>query len=126
MRRLFSKSYLVLFILLFYAPVIVFGLFGKYIDSVNYEQRQAAEKPEFSIKKIDEYPQAYEEYYNDKLPFRSQMIEINALINFRLFKQSPVRKVIVGKTDGYSIILKAVTETLLPITEAKIYFLKKN
>lgn len=100
MRRLFSKSYLVLFILLFYAPVIVFGLFGKYIDSVNYEQRQAAEKPEFSIKKIDEYPQAYEEYYNDKLPFRSQMIEINALINFRLFKQSPVRKVIVGK-DGW-------------------------
>lgn len=100
MRRFFSKSYLVLFIILFYAPVIVFGLFGKHIDSVNYEQRQTAEKPVFSIEKIDDYPQAYEEYYNDKLPFRSQMIEINALINFRLFKQSPVRKVIVGK-DGW-------------------------
>ncbi len=100
MRRFFSKSYLALFILLFYVPVIAFGLFGKYIDSVNYEQRQTAEKPAFSIEKIGEYPQAYEKYYNDKVPFRSQMIEFNALINFRLFKQSPLRRVIVGK-DGW-------------------------
>ena len=100
MKKNLSKLYIVVFLLLFFAPTILFALFGEYIDQTNYEQRTSAEKPVLSAGKIALFPKAYEEYYNDHLPFRTQMIEMNSLIDFKLFRQSSVQKVIIGN-DGW-------------------------
>lgn len=99
MKRCVAVAYVIVFVLLFIAPMGVYELFGSYFDQTNYEQRQAAEKPVFSIDTIKAYPQAYEAYFSDKLPFRNQMITANSLMNLRLFKQSAVDKVVVGKDD---------------------------
>ena len=99
MKKHIAVSYVVLFVLLFIVPVCVYELFGNYFDQTNYEQRQAAEKPVFSIDTIQTYPAAFEAYYNDSLPFRNQMIRTNSLLNWHLFKRSAVGKVVVGKDD---------------------------
>lgn len=99
MKRCVAVAYVIAFVLLFIVPVGAYELFGAYLDQTNYEQRQAAEKPAFALDTIDTYPQAFEAYYNDGLPFRNQMITVNSLLNLRLFKQSSVEKVVIGKDD---------------------------
>ena len=99
MKRCVAVAYVIVFVLLFIVPVGTYELFGIYLDQTNYEQRQAAEKPAFSLDTIEQYPQAFEAYYNDSLPFRNQMITTNSLLNLRLFKLSAVEKVIIGKDD---------------------------
>lgn len=100
MSKKLTAAYIIAFVLFFIAPTIIYNLFGVYLDQINYEQRNTAEKPVFSLETIGEYPKAYEEYFNDNLAFRTQMIEANSLIDFYLFRQSPVNKVIIGK-DGW-------------------------
>lgn len=100
MKKHLTKAYLAAFILLFFAPTILFELFGPYIDSTNYEQRATAEKPVFSLQTLEEYPQQFEAYYNDHLPFRTQLIEANSKLFLQILRQSPVDKVILGK-DGW-------------------------
>lgn len=99
MKKHIKIAYVIVFVLLFIAPTIIYEIFGGYLDQTNYEQRQAVEKPAFSLDTIEQYPQAFEAYYNDSLPFRNQMITTNSLLNLRLFKLSAVEKVIIGKDD---------------------------
>lgn len=96
MKKSLAIAYIAVFILLFIAPTIVFDLFGAYIDQTNYEQRNSAEKPAFTLETIEEFPQKYEEYFDDNLPFRTQLIEMNGLVDYYMFKQSSVSKVIIG------------------------------
>lgn len=100
MKKQLAKAYILALILLFYMPTILFYGFEDHWESTNYEQRAAAEKPVFSFQTITQYPQEFEQYYNDHLPFRSQLIEYNVLTDYYLFRQSPVSKVILGK-DGW-------------------------
>ena len=100
MKKPLIYAYVCAFFLLFVAPPLLFGLFGQYIDQTNYENRIIAEKPVLSAETLTDFPAAYEAYYNDNLPFRTQMIEANGLIQYHLFRQSPVYKVLIGK-DGW-------------------------
>lgn len=96
MRRKISRVYWIIFILLFITPSIIYGFFAKYLDQTNYEQRSAAEKPVFSMESIESFPESYENYFNDTLAFRTQMIKANGLIDFFLFKEPPVDIVVIG------------------------------
>lgn len=73
---------------------------GKQIHSENYENRTLADKPVFSIDTIEEYPAAWEAYYNDRLPFRNQLIRLNSRVEYYVFQNSSNRNVIKGG-DGW-------------------------
>lgn len=100
MKKYISKAYCIAFILLFLFPTILFEIAKPYIDTSNSEQRAAAQKPVLSLQTLEEYPQQFEEYYNDHLPFRTQLVRANNALFLNVFKQSPVDKVIMGK-DGW-------------------------
>ncbi len=100
MKKKVSYAYVASFLILLVMPTVLFTLFGEFIDQVNYEQRNAAQKPVFSLSSLNAYPSAYETYYNDNLPFRTQLIEANSLIDFYLFRESPSDMVVLGK-DGW-------------------------
>ena len=100
MKKNISYLYIAAFILLLIAPTIVFGIFGDMIDQTNYEQRSAAEKPSLSIGNINNFPAAYEAYFNDNIPFRTQLIELNSLMDYFVFQESPSDMVVLGK-DGW-------------------------
>lgn len=100
MNKKLSISYIAAFLLLMVIPTAAFRLFGSWIDKTNYEQRTLAEKPEFSINEINAYPSSYEAYFNDNLPFRTQFIELDSLIKYFVFQESPSDQVVLGE-DGW-------------------------
>lgn len=75
-------------------------LFGKYFDQENYENRTVSSKPQLTLGKIDEFPKEYESYYDDNLPFRNKLIELNSSIQYYLFHSSANKNVVIGK-DGW-------------------------
>lgn len=107
MKKLNAKCYIFLFVLIFILPSLVFGVFNDKIPFVNYEQRELAQKPDLTVAAIAEYPSDFENYYNDNLPFRTQLIETNTYLNYRIFRKSPVDQVIIGK-DGWLFYDSAV------------------
>ena len=99
MKKFVLKLYVLFFIIFFILPTILYGMANTSGDE-NLENRNMAEKPVFSIKNIQTFPGDYENYYNDNLPYRTDLIKANALLNLKFFKQSPENKVIIGK-DGW-------------------------
>ena len=78
---------------------LLYMVLGPRIDTVNFENRNLAEKPVFSISEIDSYPSDYEDYYNDNFPFRSKLITLNGRISYQIFGEG-MGSAIVGK-DGW-------------------------
>lgn len=75
------------------------GVFGGAGDQTNHEKRDLAEWPEFSIETISDYPGAVEDYINDHLPFRDQLIQLNSAMEYYLFHSSTSDSVLVGKDN---------------------------
>lgn len=100
MKKYLSKAYLAAFILLFIAPTLLFALLKPYLDSTNYEQRKTAQMPTLSLQTLEDFPQQFEAFYNDNLPFRTQLVKANSQLFLKVLKQSPIDKVILGK-DGW-------------------------
>ena len=75
---------------------ILYMLIGAKVDTVNFENRNLAEKPVFSLETIDDYPLEYEAYYNDNFPFRSKLITLNSRISYQLLGEGSAAT-IVGK-----------------------------
>lgn len=99
MKNYISKLYIIFFAVFFILPTVLFSLIND-SDGENLENRNMAEKPAFTLGSIEAFPTEYENYYNDNLPFRSYLIKSNALLNLKVFKQSPEKKVIIG-SDGW-------------------------
>lgn len=99
MKKNTIYTYIILFLIICIIPTPLYSLFKSNINKINYENRIEAKAPTFNLSTIETYPAEYESYFNDSVPFRSQLIEINSLINFYIFKQSPVSRVILGESD---------------------------
>lgn len=66
------------------------------------EKRNLAGKPVFDIHKLDPYPAAYTSYYEDRIPFRTKLIEYySAVISMKFFHRSPYPKVVELGKDGW-------------------------
>lgn len=113
MKRKASSMLLVaVFLAVLFFPHILWNIFSDQIAGENSEKRTLAERPAFSLTEIEAYPKAYEEYYDDHLPFRDWMIKLYNSLQVRLFRTSSSRDVILGKegwlfyssqTDGTSL-----------------------
>lgn len=92
-----------LMIVLFLAMIVVPGgsflLFGESLSTDTSENRTLAEKPELSFSTVEEFPEKYQEYFNDHLPFRKQIRQLWTNANFILLHDSTNRTVIAGDGD---------------------------
>lgn len=95
-----KKAKQIMFILLFICgivlPVPLWKLMGAGADVQSSDNRVLAERPVFSAGNYSGFARAYEDYFNDHLPFREELIETQAMTDFLLFKNSSDR-VIAGK-----------------------------
>jgi len=73
---------------------------GQNFQKDTYENRVAAEKPAFSLATLEAYPAAFEAYYNDRLPFRGQLIWLSSAAEYYVFGASSNEAVVRGK-DGW-------------------------
>lgn len=100
MRKVTTGIFLAAFVCLICLPQLVWEFWGGYADTTENENREAHEKPVFRWADYNKYADSYEEYYNDALPFRSQLVTCNSQIGYFIFHESPNGStVITGKDD---------------------------
>ncbi len=97
MKKSTILMYLIIFIVICIIPTPTYNLLGNYLDKENYEKRNSSEAPTLNLSTLNSYSKKYEEFFDDNVPFRTQLIKINSFINCFIFKQSPISKVIIGK-----------------------------
>ncbi len=80
-------------------PTYIYRLFG--IEaSAELENATLADKPGIIADGIVDYPDLYEEYYNDHIPFKDELVAVNSFLNYNLFQKATGSNLIVGN-DGW-------------------------
>lgn len=97
MKKSVRIFYTVLFAAAIALPVLFFGIFGKHFDTSDSENRKLAALPSFSLATASQYPDAFEAYFSDHLPFRNQLLTLNGLFEYDVLHSSSSDNVIVGK-----------------------------
>lgn len=69
------------FLLLLLLPLLTYPLARGRIDTANYEKREFAEFPELSFKTAAKFPERFDAYFNDRLPYKNQLVLLNNLKN---------------------------------------------
>lgn len=106
-----NKVLIISFLVLLYVPNVVWALWGNVLVGENSENRVLAEKPEFSLENISEYPSLYENYYNDHLPFKNQAVKFQLYSDYIIFKSTDSKKVVLGE-DRWLFYRSAEVEPL--------------
>lgn len=100
MQRNKIITWIVIFMVITVSPAFTNFFLEGFLDSENYENREKAEKPVLTLRNYRTFPQEYESYYNDNIPYRNQLIRLNNAIDYYLFKKSSNKNVVIGK-DGW-------------------------
>lgn len=69
------------FFLLLLAPVLTFPFLKNYIDSENHEKREFAKMPKFSFRTAADFPEKFDTYFNDNLPYKNQLVLLDNVKN---------------------------------------------
>lgn len=115
---------LILFLCFLIMPNIIYRIFYKNFDHTNYENRTLASKPILVLTNINEYPKKYEEYFNDYLPFRNELVKLKNLNDIFVFKNVFVRRVLLGKNKWLFNNDDNLTEKYMGIE--RYYFTKEE
>lgn len=98
MKKHISILWCVVFFLFFVAPQVIYGVVGG-SNSINTENREMAKFPELNRWTINVFPERFDIYYNDALPFRSDLIRWNSYFNYFVFRESSVPMIVIGNED---------------------------
>lgn len=94
-----SLIWIISFLLLITVPTLLGIISGQETDSENYENRVLASMPKIDKKNYENFPEEFEKYYNDNLPLRNELINLNNKISYHIFKDSPSDQVLLGKNE---------------------------
>ena len=71
----------------------------KWTDTTNYEKRQKNTQPRLTLENYQQFPIEYNNYFNDNIPFRNNLVTLNNAIDYYIYRQSPNRDVVKGSDD---------------------------
>lgn len=89
-----------IFLILVAAPMPIYLLTSRFLDTDDHENRNAAEMPVFAWGDYEDYPEKFEAFFNDQIPFRNQLIRFNNSINYYVFREPSNDNVVLGG-DGW-------------------------
>ncbi|MEZ5195806.1 MAG: hypothetical protein R2764_05250 [Bacteroidales bacterium] len=103
------KSIINVLISIGFLAIIIFPTIQKYVPIVpvseSREKRKLADRPQLNIENRDQFPFAYENYYNDHFSLRNQLVRFKSNLAIHVFRQSPMPdKVIIGKNDWLYLV----------------------
>ncbi|WP_161976101.1 alginate O-acetyltransferase AlgX-related protein [Brachyspira catarrhinii] len=98
-------------------PNIIYKIFYKNFDHTNYENRTLASKPILVSTNINEYPKNYEEYFNDYLSFRNELVKLKNLNDIFVFKNIISDRVLLGKAKWLFFKDANLTEKYIGVEE---------
>lgn len=76
-----NKLIFCLFFLFLAAPAVTFPFVKDHIDSENHENRRFAEEPDLSFGTLASFPKQFDDYFNDHLPYKNQLVMANTMKN---------------------------------------------
>lgn len=91
------KVWYFVFLLILIFPFVLSIFFTDIEDQG--ENRTLTEKPVFNIYTINTFSKEYESYFNDHIPFRNIIININSKIKYYCFHDSPNNNVVIGENN---------------------------
>ena len=101
-----AAAWLICFALMLLGPGAVYFFARPYLNTENTENRQLAEMPALSFDglkgladSLQAFPSLFNSFYNDHVPFRSQLIELNSVMSVELFGDSASDSVVLGKDN---------------------------
>lgn len=100
MTKVKAITIIVLFCIMTGSVYLVWPIVSKYVDTENHEKRELASRPELTAENISDFPEEYETYVNDNLPFRNQLIKTGKKVEKHTVELQSTDKVLVGK-DGW-------------------------
>ncbi len=100
MKKKNAVMWLCLFAVLFILPQLLYPIVKPYLDTENTENRALAKKPTLTLDSLESFPADYENYYNDTMPYRNQLIRFNNTLQYFLFRQQDINGVAIGR-DGW-------------------------
>ena len=90
---------IIIFIMILLLPQILYFFVKDFIPQNNAENRNLAVKPNLEFKTLQDFPENYDNYFNDNLPFRAIIQELYNDVNYYIFGIKSLNNVIVGKTS---------------------------
>lgn len=90
-----TAAYFILFALLFLLPLGLL-LAGVGRTSEDFEQRELTQMPSLA-EGLSEFPEAFEAYWADRLPFRAPMIRLNNRVNYAMLSGTDSLNLIQGR-----------------------------
>ncbi len=97
-NRLWGKRILLItfFVLICFLWLLWFFA-SSLLETTNYENRTMATMPTLKLQTYKTFAKDFEDYFNDNLPFRSQLITLNSTLELDLFGRASDDRVIIGK-----------------------------
>lgn len=102
MKKSVQILYFIILAVFFLAPVLVYKAFGSHFDQTNYTNDTLAVRPTLALNKasIDAYPDAFDDWFSDNLPFKNELLEISGHLDYDVLGSTTSDSVIIGK-DGW-------------------------
>lgn len=99
MKKRTVTIYIATFALLICLPHFVFMICRGFVDNTNYENRPLYEAPVPGQTPYKEFASSFESFYNDRIPFRNQLIALNNKIAYFVFGDTTGDRVMIGKDE---------------------------
>ena len=98
MKKTLKLIYVIVFFIIAFLPIILMQFIK---NNAQIEKRELAKMPDYIIDgKVNmNFPNEFESWFNDRMPFRSELLSFNNLLKSEFLK-TPSSNVIVGN-DGY-------------------------
>ncbi|HJA92606.1 MAG TPA: hypothetical protein H9717_05760 [Candidatus Eisenbergiella merdipullorum] len=101
-----AAAWMICFALMLLGPGAAYYFARPYLNTENTENRQLSEMPSLAFDSLkgfsdslQAFPAQFNSYFNDHVPFRSQLIELNSILSVDLFDDSASDSVVLGKDD---------------------------
>ena len=92
----------ILLIVLFCILIIALPITYKFVSNKDRRVMEGSNAipPVLNVDNYDEFPSLYDEYYNNTVPYKGELVNLNSKLMFKYFNISPNSSVIKGK-DGW-------------------------
>lgn len=97
MSRGKELAWIIIFVMIIVLPYPASFALGKHMKTENNENRTLQERPILTSSNYETFSKEFENYFNDNIPFRNQLIRLNNSIDYFIFNRSSSEKVLVGK-----------------------------
>lgn len=99
-KKIGPRVIFVSFIFIICLSRIIWCVLSSFVEFDNNENRTLSSRPKFSIENPLDFLGKYNKFLNDSIPFRNNLIEIDASLNYYLLGVSTNEEVLLGK-DGW-------------------------